>query len=334
MTGIPIQSLTSVESQKLVNLEATLHKRVIGQEEAISAIAKAIRRSRLGIQNPNRPIASFMFCGPTGVGKTELAKTLASYLFDDEKLMTRIDMSEYQEKHTVSRLVGAPPGYVGYEEGGQLTESVRRKPYSVVLLDEIEKAHPDVWNVLLQVLDDGRLTDNKGRVVNFKNTIIIMTSNIGSHLIQDAFDNAGTNDIERVAETARVEVMNLLKQTVRPEFLNRVDEIIMFQPLKKKELRKIIEIQLSNLKRLVKESNIELEFSDYTLDFLVQNGYDPQFGARPLKRLIQKEIVNQLSKRILAGDIDKTSPVIVDVFDGVVVFRNDKVEKKPTNQTV
>jgi ATP-dependent Clp protease ATP-binding subunit ClpB len=333
-TGIPVSKMLQSDMEKLLNLEDHLHERVVGQEEAITAVADAIRRSRAGLQDPNRPIGSFIFLGTTGVGKTELAKTLASYLFDDEKLMTRIDMSEYQEKHTVSRLVGAPPGYVGYEEGGQLTESVRRKPYSVVLLDEIEKAHPDVWNVLLQVLDDGRLTDNKGRVVNFKNTIIIMTSNIGSHLIQDAFDNAGTNDLEKVAETARVEVMNLLKQTVRPEFLNRVDEIIMFQPLKKKEVRRIIEIQLSNLKRLVKESNIDLEFSDYTLDFLVQNGYDPQFGARPLKRLIQKEIVNQLSKRILAGDIDKASPVIVDVFDGVVVFRNDKVEKKPTNQTV
>ena len=333
-TGIPVSKMLQSDMEKLLNLEDHLHERVVGQEEAITAVADAIRRSRAGLQDPNRPIGSFIFLGTTGVGKTELAKTLASYLFDDEKLMTRIDMSEYQEKHTVSRLVGAPPGYVGYEEGGQLTESVRRKPYSVVLLDEIEKAHPDVWNVLLQVLDDGRLTDNKGRVVNFKNTIIIMTSNIGSHLIQDAFDNAGTNDLEKVAETARVEVMNLLKQTVRPEFLNRVDEIIMFQPLKKKEVRRIIEIQLSNLKRLVKESNIDLEFSDYTLDFLVQNGYDPQFGARPLKRLIQKEIVNQLSKRILAGDIDKASPVVVDVFDGVVVFRNEKVEKKPTNQTV
>jgi len=333
-TGIPVSKMLQSDMEKLLNLEDHLHERVVGQEEAITAVADAIRRSRAGLQDPNRPIGSFIFLGTTGVGKTELAKTLASYLFDDEKLMTRIDMSEYQEKHTVSRLVGAPPGYVGYEEGGQLTESVRRKPYSVVLLDEIEKAHPDVWNVLLQVLDDGRLTDNKGRVVNFKNTIIIMTSNIGSHLIQDAFDNAGTNDLEKVAETARVEVMNLLKQTVRPEFLNRVDEIIMFQPLKKKEVRRIIEIQLSNLKRLVKESNIELEFSDYILDFLVQNGYDPQFGARPLKRLIQKEIVNQLSKHILAGDIDKTSPVIVDVFDGVVVFRNDKLEKKTTNQTI
>jgi ATP-dependent Clp protease ATP-binding subunit ClpB len=239
-------------------------------------------------------------------------------------MMTRIDMSEYQEKHTVSRLVGAPPGYVGYEEGGQLTESVRRKPYSVVLLDEIEKAHPDVWNVLLQVLDDGRLTDNKGRVVNFKNTIIIMTSNLGSHLIQDAFEQAEPDNLEHAVTLAKSGVMNLLKQTIRPEFLNRVDEIIMFQPLSRKEVRKIIEIQLHSLERLVGESGIELSFTPYAIDFLAEHGYDPQFGARPLKRLIQKEIINQLSKRILAGDIDKSRPVMVDVFDGVVVFRNDK----------
>ncbi|MFN5422809.1 MAG: AAA family ATPase, partial [bacterium] len=261
------------------------------------------------------------------VGKTELAKTLAEYLFDDESMMTRIDMSEYQEKHTVSRLVGAPPGYVGYEEGGQLTEAVRRKPYSVVLLDEIEKAHPDVWNILLQVLDDGRLTDNKGRVVNFKNTIIIMTSNIGSHLIQEAFEQADVEDLDKATERAKVEVLNLLKQTVRPEFLNRVDEIIMFQPLNKKDIRKIIEIQLKGLKQLVGKSDIELSFTGYTIDYLAENGFDPQFGARPLKRLIQKEIVNQLSKRILAGDIDKTKPVVVDVFDGVVVFRNEAAEQ-------
>jgi ATP-dependent Clp protease ATP-binding subunit ClpB len=252
-----------------------------------------------------------------------LAKTLAEYLFDDEAMMTRIDMSEYQEKHTVSRLVGAPPGYVGYEEGGQLTESVRRKPYSVVLLDEIEKAHPDVWNVLLQVLDDGRLTDNKGRVVNFKNTIIIMTSNIGSHLIQDAFDQVKPDEIDSVGEKTKVEVMALLKQTIRPEFLNRVDEIIMFQPLSRKELRKIVEVQLKGLKELVLASGISITFSGYTIDFLAENGFDPQFGARPLKRLIQKEIVNQLSKKILAAEIDRTKPVVVDVFDGVVVFRND-----------
>jgi ATP-dependent Clp protease ATP-binding subunit ClpB len=327
-TGIPVSKMLQSDMEKLLNLEEHLHERVVGQEEAITAVADAIRRSRAGLQDPNRPIGSFIFLGTTGVGKTELAKTLASYLFDDEKLMTRIDMSEYQEKHTVSRLVGAPPGYVGYDEGGQLTESVRRKPYSVVLLDEIEKAHPDVWNVLLQVLDDGRLTDNKGRVVNFKNTIIIMTSNIGSHLIQDAFDQAGQDSLERIAERAKIEVMNLLKQTVRPEFLNRVDEIIMFQPLQKKEVRKIIEIQLSNLKKLVADAGIELRFTNYALDFLSEHGYDPQFGARPLKRLIQKEIVNQLSKRILARDIDKSKPVVVDVFDGLVVFRNEEINEK------
>jgi ATP-dependent Clp protease ATP-binding subunit ClpB len=264
--------------------------------------------------------------GTTGVGKTELAKALAEYLFDDESMMTRIDMSEYQEKHTVSRLVGAPPGYVGYDEGGQLTEAVRRKPYSVVLLDEIEKAHPDVWNVLLQVLDDGHLTDNKGRKVNFKNTLIIMTSNIGSHLIQDAFDGVSENNVEEIAEKAKVEVMQLLRQTIRPEFLNRVDEIIMFQPLLRKQIRGIVKIQLQHLKAMVAESGIELHFSEYAIDYLTENGYDIQFGARPLKRLIQKEIVNQLSKRILAGDIDKSAPVLIDVFDGVVVFRNESPE--------
>ena len=248
---------------------------------------------------------------------------MADYLFDDESMMTRIDMSEYQEKHTVSRLVGAPPGYVGYDEGGQLTEAVRRKPYSVVLLDEIEKAHPDVWNVMLQVLDDGRLTDNKGRTVNFKNTIIIMTSNIGSHLIQDAFDNITEADVEQATEKAKTEVMNLLRQTIRPEFLNRVDEIIMFQPLMKKEIRSIVNIQLNSLKNLLAENGIELQFTDYALDFLAEQGFDPQFGARPLKRVIQKEIVNPMSKRILAGDIDKTHPVLVDVFDNTVVFRNE-----------
>jgi ATP-dependent Clp protease ATP-binding subunit ClpB len=306
-------------------LEDHLHERVVGQEEAITAVADAIRRSRAGLQDPKKPIGSFIFLGTTGVGKTELAKALAAYLFDDERMMTRIDMSEYQEKHTVSRLVGAPPGYVGYDEGGQLTEAVRRKPYCVVLLDEIEKAHPDVWNVLLQVLDDGRLTDNKGRLVNFKNTIIIMTSNMGSHLIQEAFENVGEKDVDDVAEKAKVEVMNLLKQTIRPEFLNRVDEIIMFQPLKKRELKKIIEIQLHIIQEMVKENQIDLSYTPYVLDYLSEHGFDPQFGARPLKRLIQKEIVNQLSKRILAGDIDKTKPVIIDVFDGLVVFRNEKM---------
>ena len=315
------------DREKLLHLEEHLHERVVGQEEAITAVADAIRRSRAGLQDPKKPIGSFIFLGTTGVGKTELAKALAEYLFDDESMMTRIDMSEYQEKHTVSRLVGAPPGYVGYDEGGQLTESVRRKPYSVVLLDEIEKAHPDVWNVLLQVLDDGRLTDNKGRVVNFKNTIIIMTSNIGSHLIMDAFDGIKEKDIEGANAKAKLEVMNLLRQTIRPEFLNRVDEIIMFQPLLKREIMGIVKIQLNSLKKLVAENGITLQFSDYALEFLSDQGFDPQFGARPLKRLIQKEIVNQLSKRILAGDIDKSKPVLVDVFDGVVVFRNEMPEK-------
>ncbi|MDF2189961.1 ATP-dependent chaperone ClpB [Paraflavitalea sp. CAU 1676] len=322
-TGIPVTRMLQSEKEKLLNLEDHLHERVVGQEEAITAVADAIRRSRAGLQDPRKPIGSFIFLGTTGVGKTELAKALAEYLFDDESMMTRIDMSEYQEKHTVSRLVGAPPGYVGYDEGGQLTESVRRKPYSVVLLDEIEKAHPDVWNVLLQVLDDGRLTDNKGRVVNFKNTIIIMTSNIGSHLIQEAFEGVTERNLDEATDKAKVEVMNLLRQTIRPEFLNRVDEVIMFQPLLKKEIKGIIYIQLNNLKKMVAANGIDLQFSEYAVDYLAENGFDPQFGARPLKRLIQKEIVNQLSRRILAGDIDRTHPVLVDVFDGVVVFRND-----------
>ena len=326
-TGIPVYRMLQSEREKLLHLEDHLHERVIGQDEAIVAVADAIRRSRAGLGDPKKPIGSFIFLGTTGVGKTELAKALAEYLFDDESMMTRIDMSEYQEKHTVSRLVGAPPGYVGYEEGGQLTEAVRRKPYSVVLLDEIEKAHPDVWNVLLQVLDDGRLTDNKGRVVNFKNTIIIMTSNIGSLLIQEAFEGVTERNVEEVTERAKLEVMNLLRQTIRPEFLNRVDEIIMFHPLMKREIRNIINIQLNQLKKLVSESGIQLRFSDYLIDYLSENGYDPQYGARPLKRLIQKEIVNQLSKKILAGDIDKSHPVLVDVFDGVVVFRNEVAEK-------
>ena len=326
-TGIPVHRMLQSEREKLLHLEEHLHERVVGQDEAITAVADAIRRNRAGLSDPKKPIGSFIFLGTTGVGKTELAKALAEYLFDDESMMTRIDMSEYQEKHTVSRLVGAPPGYVGYDEGGQLTEAVRRKPYSVVLLDEIEKAHPDVWNVLLQVLDDGRLTDNKGRVVNFKNTIIIMTSNIGSMLIQESFENVSERNLEEVTEKTKVEVMNLLRQTIRPEFLNRVDEIIMFHPLMKKEIRNIINIQLNQLKKLVSESGIQLRFSDYLVDYLSENGYDPQYGARPLKRLIQKEIVNQLSKRILAGDIDKSHPVLIDVFDGVVVFRNEVPER-------
>ncbi len=322
-TGIPVNKMLQSEKEKLLNLEDELHKRVVGQEEAITAVADAIRRSRAGLQDPRKPIGSFIFLGTTGVGKTELAKALAEYLFDDDNMMTRIDMSEYQEKHTVSRLVGAPPGYVGYDEGGQLTEAVRRKPYSVVLLDEIEKAHPDVFNVLLQVLDDGRLTDNKGRVVNFKNTIIIMTSNMGSQVIQDNFENVTEANKEEVVEQTKLEVLNLLKQTIRPEFLNRIDEVIMFQPLLRSEIKGIIRIQLHQLQQLVQQSGIQLVYSDYLLDYLAENGFDPQFGARPLKRLIQKEIVNQLSKRILMGDIDKARPVLVDVFDGTVVFRND-----------
>src|SRR4030095_8391814 len=323
MTGIPVTKMLQGEKEKLLNLEEHLHERIVGQDEAITAVADAIRRSRAGLQDPKRPIGSFIFLGTTGVGKTELAKALAEYLFDDESMMTRIDMSEYQEKHTVSRLVGAPPGYVGYDESGQLSEAVRRKPYSVVLLDEIEKAHPDVWNVLLQVLDDGRLTDNKGRVVNFKNTIIIMTSNIGSHIIQDAFEEVNESNVEKLTKKASREVMNLLRQTIRPEFLNRVDEIIMFRPLLKKEIKGIVNIQLENLKQLVAANDIELNFSEYVVDWLGEQGYDPQFGARPLKRLIQKEIVNQLSKRILAGDIVKTQPVLIDVFDNTVVIRNE-----------
>jgi ATP-dependent Clp protease ATP-binding subunit ClpB len=322
-TGIPVSRMMQSEKQKLLFLEDELHKRVIGQEEAITAVADAIRRSRAGLQDPRRPIGSFIFLGTTGVGKTELAKALADYLFDDESMITRIDMSEYQEKHAVSRLIGAPPGYVGYDEGGQLTEAVRRKPYSVILLDEIEKAHPDVFNILLQVLDDGRLTDNKGRVVNFKNTIIIMTSNLGSQIIQANFEDVTEKNREQVMDKTRVEVVDLLRQTLRPEFLNRIDEIILFQPLLKSEIRGIIRIQLEGLQGLVARNGINLQFSDYAIDYLAENGFDPQFGARPLKRLIQKEITNQLSKRILAGDIDRTSPVLVDVFDGVVVFRNE-----------
>lgn len=325
-TGIPVSKMMQSEKQKLLNLEEELHNRIVGQDEAIEAVADAIRRSRAGLQDPKRPIGSFIFLGTTGVGKTELAKALAEYLFDDDSMMTRIDMSEYQEKHTVSRLIGAPPGYVGYDEGGQLTEAVRRKPYTVILLDEIEKAHPDVFNILLQVLDDGRLTDNKGRVVNFKNTIIIMTSNMGSHIIQANFENVNEKNKEDVVENTRREVIELLRQTIRPEFLNRIDEVIMFQPLLKKEIRGIIKIQLKNLQQLVAQSGIRLEFSDYAINYLAENGFDPQFGARPLKRLIQKEIINQLSKRILSGDIDKTQPVLIDVFDGVVVFRNEVPE--------
>jgi len=326
-TGIPVNKMLQSEKEKLLNLEDELHKRVIGQDEAIEAVADAVRRSSAGLHDPRKPIGSFIFLGTTGVGKTELAKALAEYLFDDDSMMTRIDMSEYQEKHSVSRLVGAPPGYVGYEEGGQLTEAVRRKPYSVILLDEIEKAHPDVFNILLQVLDDGRLTDNKGRVVNFKNTIIIMTSNMGSQLIQTAFENVNPANKEEVVENTKRQVMDLLRQTIRPEFLNRIDEVIMFQPLMMDDIKEIIRLQLNDLKEQLAKSGVVLEFTDYALDYLAENGFDPQFGARPLKRLIQKQIVNQLSKKLLSGTIDKTKPVLVDVFDGMVVFRNEVIPK-------
>lgn len=328
-TGIPVQKMLHSERDKLLHLEEELHKRVVGQDEAIEAVADAIRRSRAGLQDTKRPIGSFIFLGTTGVGKTELAKALADSLFDDESMMTRIDMSEYQEKHSVSRLLGSPPGYVGYEEGGQLTEAVRRKPYSVVLLDEIEKAHPDVFNIMLQVLDDGRLTDNKGRVVNFRNTIIIMTSNLGSHLIQENFDDLkDTDDIDEVVERTKGAVMGLLRQTLRPEFLNRIDEVIMFHPLMKKEIKGIIRIQLEDLKERVAKQGIQLEFSDYAMDYFAEQGFDPQFGARPLKRLIQKDIINLLSKKIIAGELDKTRPVLIDVFDGVVVVRNEAVHQE------
>jgi ATP-dependent Clp protease ATP-binding subunit ClpB len=329
-TGIPVAKMLQSEKDRLISLEDHLHERVVGQEEAITAVSDAIRRSRAGLQDPKRPIGSFIFLGTTGVGKTELAKSLAHFLFDDESMLTRIDMSEYQEKHSVSRLVGAPPGYVGYEEGGQLTEAVRRKPYSVVLLDEIEKAHPDVWNILLQLLDEGRLTDNKGRVVNFKNTIVIMTSNLGSELIMEAFEGVTEKTLLSVTERAKEQVMQLLRITIRPEFLNRVDEIILFQPLLPKELIGVLKIQLNGLKQLLSATGIELRFSEYALRYLSEQGYDLHMGARPLKRLLQKEIVNTLSKKVVAGEIDKSKPVLVDVFDNTVVFRNEVLDKAAT----
>ena len=322
-TGIPVTSMLQSEKEKLLHLETHLHERVVGQDEAIIAVADAIRRSRAGLQDEKKPIGSFIFLGTTGVGKTELAKALAEFLFDDESMMTRIDMSEYQEKHSVSRLVGAPPGYVGYDEGGQLTEAVRRKPYSVILFDEIEKAHPDVFNILLQVLDDGRLTDNKGRLVNFKNTIIIMTSNMGSQIIQDNFEEVNESNVDDITEKTKDEVLNVLKQNIRPEFLNRIDEIIMFKPLLKKEIQGIIKIQLKELSNLLKKQGLEIEYTSYALDYLTEHGFDPQYGARPLKRLIQKELINLLSKKIIAGEIDKSLKIIIDVFDGIVVLRNE-----------
>ena len=321
-TGIPVKKMVQSEKEKLLHLEEELHKRVIGQEEAISAIADAVRRSRAGLNDPRRPIGSFIFLGTTGVGKTELAKALAEYLFDDENMMTRIDMSEYQEKHTVSRLVGAPPGYVGYDEGGQLTEAVRRKPYSVVLFDEIEKAHPDVFNVLLQVLDDGRLTDNKGRLVNFKNTIIIMTSNMGSQYIRDNFSKMTENDRYDVIERTKAEVLEMLKQTIRPEFLNRIDEIIMFTPLDEKEIEKIVELQISGIKRMLASNGVTLDITRAALHYLAEEGYDPEFGARPVKRVIHRMVLNRLSKDILAQKVDKERPITIDYSDGELLFRN------------
>jgi ATP-dependent Clp protease ATP-binding subunit ClpB len=322
-TGIPVTKLIASEREKLLNLEDELHKRVAGQDEAIEAISDAIRRSRAGLQDKRKPIGSFIFLGTTGVGKTELAKALAEFLFNDENAMTRIDMSEYQERHAVSRLIGAPPGYVGYDEGGQLTEAVRRKPYSVVLLDEIEKAHPDVFNILLQVLDDGRLTDNKGRVVNFKNTIIIMTSNIGSHLIQDNFKSLIDENRDEVIAKTKNELFELLKQTIRPEFLNRIDELIMFTPLQRSEIRNIVDLQFKHVQQTLAEMGITMEASTEALDWLAELGYDPQFGARPLKRVIQKRILNELSKSILAGTVDKDSKIKLDMFDHQFVFLNE-----------
>lgn len=321
-TGIPVTKMMQSEKEKLLHLEDELHKRVIGQDEAISAIANAIRRSRVGLQDPKRPIGSFIFLGTTGVGKTELAKALAEFLFDDESMMTRIDMSEYQEKHSVSRLVGAPPGYVGYDEGGQLTEAIRRKPYSVVLFDEIEKAHPDVFNILLQVLDDGRLTDNKGRTVDFKNTIIIMTSNMGSQYIQAQLEALTDSNRSKVIEQTKNEVINMLKKTIRPEFLNRIDDIIMFLPLDKKEIRKIVMLQINNIKKMLAGNGIDLEVSDSAIDFIAKVGYEPEFGARPIKRAIQNYILNDLSKKILAQEVDREKPIVIDYVNDKLVFRN------------
>jgi ATP-dependent Clp protease ATP-binding subunit ClpB len=321
-TGIPVSRMLQSEREKLLYLEDELHKRVIGQEEAIEAISDAVRRSRSGLQDPKRPIGSFIFLGTTGVGKTEVAKALAEFLFNNENSMTRIDMSEYQERHAVSRLVGAPPGYIGYEEGGQLTEAVRRKPYSVVLLDEIEKAHPDVFNILLQVLDDGRLTDNKGRLVNFKNTIIIMTSNIGSMLIQENFDTLTPANHDEVVAKSKREVFDLLKKSIRPEFLNRIDELIMFQPLNREDVKNIVRIQFDGISKMLLENNIKIAASEEAIEWLAQLGYDPQFGARPIKRVMQKRILNELSKQILSGKIQKDAEILVDEIDKEFIFRN------------
>jgi len=321
-TGIPVTKLLQSEREKLLSLENELHHRVVGQDEAITAVADAIRRNRAGLSDDKKPIGSFLFLGTTGVGKTELAKALAEFLFDDENNMTRIDMSEYQERHSVSRLVGAPPGYVGYDEGGQLTEAVRRRPYSVVLLDEIEKAHPDVFNTLLQVLDDGRLTDNKGRVVNFKNSIIIMTSNLGSHLIQENFENITDENQDEIVDKTKDQVFDLLKQTLRPEFLNRIDEVVLFQPLRKKEIGKIVTYQLRGFNEMLAKRNIIMTATQDAVDYLMNKGYDPAFGARPLKRVIQQEVLNRLSREILAGKVNDGDRITLDYFEETgLVFR-------------
>ncbi|MDO5981497.1 ATP-dependent chaperone ClpB [Flavivirga spongiicola] len=325
-TGIPVTKMVQSEREKLLRLENELHKRVVGQEEAIVAVSDAVRRSRAGLQNSKKPIGTFLFLGTTGVGKTELAKALAEYLFDDENAMTRIDMSEYQERHAVSRLVGAPPGYIGYDEGGQLTEAVRRKPYSVVLLDEIEKAHPDTFNILLQVLDEGHLTDNKGRVADFKNTIIIMTSNIGSHLIQDRFE--ATKDMDSAIESAKIDVLGVLKQSVRPEFLNRIDDIIMFTPLSKEHITAIVGLQLKALTKMIGQQGITFDATQEAIAYLAEKGYNPEYGARPVKRVIQKEVLNALSKEILAGKVTTDSIILLDAFDDKLVFRNQVLETK------
>jgi ATP-dependent Clp protease ATP-binding subunit ClpB len=325
-TGIPVGKMLQSENEKLLHIEEELHKRVVGQNEAIEAIADAVRRSRAGLQDAKRPIGSFIFLGTTGVGKTEVAKALADYLFNNENAMTRIDMSEYQERHSVSRLVGAPPGYVGYEEGGQLTEAVRRKPYSLVLLDEIEKAHPDVFNILLQVLDDGRLTDNKGRVVNFKNTIIVMTSNLGSHLIQENFEGLEEYNREEAIAKTRLEIFDLLKKTIRPEFINRIDDIIMFLPLTREDVEKIVVLQLDQLAERLKASDINFSYNKEAVNWIAQLGYDPQFGARPVKRIIQKQVLNELSKYLLAGKVNKDQEIILDMFDNKLIFRHQAKE--------
>jgi ATP-dependent Clp protease ATP-binding subunit ClpB len=321
-TGIPVSKMAQSEQTKLLQLEAELHKRVIGQDEAIVAVANAVRRSRAGLKDPKRPIGSFIFLGTTGVGKTELAKALAEVLFDDENMMTRIDMSEYQEKFSVTRLIGSPPGYVGYEEGGQLTEAIRRKPYSVVLFDEIEKAHPDVFNILLQVLDDGRLSDNKGRVVNFKNTIIIMTSNLGSHLIREKTENMTDANREQVLEETQKGVFELLKQVIKPEFLNRIDDLIMFTPLGKTEISQIVQLQVESIASMLKENGVDLRITPAAVNYIAAEGFDPQFGARPIKRALQRLVLNRLSEQIIARTIQKDKPIVVDVKDGLLVFTN------------